>query len=60
MESTRNADYPRDLCIHDLIEEQVKRTPEAIAVQFEEESLTYKELDRTRGSTGRKADRPGS
>jgi amino acid adenylation domain-containing protein/thioester reductase-like protein len=38
-------DYPRDLCIHDLIAEQVKRTPDATAVRFENESLTYKELD---------------
>ena len=38
-------EYPRDLCIHDLIQEQAKRTPEAIAVRFEEESLTYAELD---------------
>ncbi len=38
-------DYPRDLCIHELIQEQVKRTPKAIAVQFQDESLTYKELD---------------
>ena len=40
------ADYPRDLCIHDLIQGQVIRTPDAIAVQFEEESLTYQELDK--------------
>ncbi len=38
-------DYPRDLCIHHLIQEQVKRTPNAVAVQFENESLTYQELD---------------
>jgi len=38
-------DYPRDLCIHDLIQEQVKRTPDAIAVQFETKRLTYKELN---------------
>ncbi|MBE0684226.1 MAG: amino acid adenylation domain-containing protein [Anaerolineales bacterium] len=38
-------DYPRELCIHDLFQEQVKRTPNAVAVQFESQSLTYKELD---------------
>ncbi|HSB00522.1 MAG TPA: amino acid adenylation domain-containing protein, partial [Anaerolineales bacterium] len=38
-------DYPRDLCIHDLIQEQVRRTPDAIAVQFEDESLTYEKLN---------------
>ncbi|MEW6083605.1 MAG: amino acid adenylation domain-containing protein [Chloroflexota bacterium] len=39
------ADYPRDLCVHELIEAQVKRTPDAVAVQFENQSLTYKELN---------------
>ncbi|MBC7878685.1 MAG: amino acid adenylation domain-containing protein [Anaerolineales bacterium] len=39
-------DYPREFRIHDLIQEQVKRTPNAVAVQFEEKSLTYKELDK--------------
>ena len=39
-------DYPRDFCIHDLIQEQVKRTPKAIAIQYEDQSLTYKELDK--------------
>ncbi|MFO0762765.1 MAG: amino acid adenylation domain-containing protein [Byssovorax sp.] len=40
------ADYPRDLCAHQLFEEQVERTPGAIAVVFEGFSLTYRELDR--------------
>ncbi len=39
-------DYPRDLCIHELIQEQAKRTPEAVAVQYEDNRLTYQELDR--------------
>jgi amino acid adenylation domain-containing protein/thioester reductase-like protein len=39
-------DYPRELCIHELILEQVERTPESVAVQFENESLTYQELDK--------------
>ena len=39
-------DYPRELCIHELIQEQVKRTPNAIAVKFEDEVLTYKQLDK--------------
>jgi amino acid adenylation domain-containing protein len=38
-------DYPRDLCIHQLIEQQVERTPEAIAVVFEEEQISYRELN---------------
>jgi amino acid adenylation domain-containing protein len=40
------ASYPTDLCIPDLIEAQVARTPNAIAAIFEEERITYAELDR--------------
>ncbi|NLS92893.1 MAG: amino acid adenylation domain-containing protein [Planctomycetaceae bacterium] len=39
-------DYPRDKCIHQLFEEQVERTPDAVAVVFEGEQLTYRELNR--------------
>ena len=39
------SDYPKDFCIHELVEAQVERTPEAIAVQFEGEQLTYQELN---------------
>src|SRR5947207_3960398 len=35
----------QDLCIHELIEQQVERTPERIAVVFEEAALTYRDLD---------------
>ncbi|NEO29894.1 MAG: amino acid adenylation domain-containing protein [Symploca sp. SIO3C6] len=38
-------DYPQDKCIHQLFEEQVERTPDAVAVVFEREELTYKELN---------------
>ncbi|MDB9432748.1 MupA/Atu3671 family FMN-dependent luciferase-like monooxygenase [Microcystis aeruginosa] len=38
-------DYPQDLCIHQLFEAQVERTPDAIALVFEEQSLTYSELN---------------
>ena len=37
--------YPREQCVHELFEEQVKKTPDSIAVVFEEESLTYRQLD---------------
>jgi amino acid adenylation domain-containing protein/non-ribosomal peptide synthase protein (TIGR01720 family) len=40
------ADYPRDLCVHQLFERQVERTPDAVAIVSEDEQLTYKELDR--------------
>ena len=38
-------DYPKDKTIVDLFEEQVKKTPDNIAVVFEDQKLTYKELN---------------
>ncbi|MBC8095367.1 MAG: non-ribosomal peptide synthetase, partial [Akkermansiaceae bacterium] len=38
-------EFPRDKGIHQLIEEQVQRTPNATAVIFEHERLTYRELN---------------
>ncbi|MEQ9407226.1 MAG: amino acid adenylation domain-containing protein [Fuerstiella sp.] len=38
-------DYPRDQCIHELFEAQVASTPDAVAVEFEGEVLTYSELN---------------
>ncbi|MDJ0505621.1 MAG: amino acid adenylation domain-containing protein, partial [Nostocales cyanobacterium LE14-WE12] len=38
-------DYPANKCIHQLFEEQVERTPNAVAVTYENESLTYRELN---------------
>ncbi|MEW6737627.1 MAG: amino acid adenylation domain-containing protein, partial [Acidobacteriota bacterium] len=37
--------YPQDLCIHQLFEAQVERTPQAIAVIFDNQQLTYLELN---------------
>ncbi len=37
--------YPQDKCIHELFEEQVQRTPDAVAVVFENQQLTYQELN---------------
>ena len=39
------ADYPLEACIHHLFEAQVERTPDAVAVVFENEQLTYRELN---------------
>jgi amino acid adenylation domain-containing protein len=40
-----HADYPRQ-CVHQLIEAQATRTPDAVAVVFEDRWLTYRELNR--------------
>lgn len=37
--------YPAGLCLHELFEAQVERTPEAVALVFEGKSLTYKGLN---------------
>jgi amino acid adenylation domain-containing protein len=39
------ADYPKDRGIHKLFEEQAERTPDAIAVTFEAQQLTYRDLN---------------
>ncbi|MDX2093751.1 MAG: amino acid adenylation domain-containing protein, partial [Kofleriaceae bacterium] len=38
-------DYPRDTCLHELVEAQVDRSPEAIALVLDGSELTYQELD---------------
>ncbi|NEO49170.1 MAG: amino acid adenylation domain-containing protein, partial [Moorea sp. SIO4A3] len=38
-------DYPKDKCIHQLFEEQVEKTPDAVAVVFEGQLLTYSQLN---------------
>ncbi|HYR08135.1 MAG TPA: amino acid adenylation domain-containing protein, partial [Longimicrobium sp.] len=40
-----DAEYPADRCIHELFEAQAARTPDVVALRFEEESLTYRELN---------------
>jgi len=38
-------EHPGDKCIHQLFEEQVERTPVAVAVMFERQTMTYSELN---------------
>ncbi|HKQ04618.1 MAG TPA: AMP-binding protein [Blastocatellia bacterium] len=40
------ADYPKDLCLHELFEQQVEQTPEAVAVICHDARLSYRELNR--------------
>ena len=37
--------YPRNVCLHELFEAQVERTPEAVAVVCTDQHLTYRELN---------------
>ncbi|HEX2094410.1 MAG TPA: amino acid adenylation domain-containing protein, partial [Longimicrobiaceae bacterium] len=39
------AEYPAHLCVHQLFETQAERTPDAVAVVYEGEALTYSELN---------------
>ncbi len=39
------AAHPKDKCLHELFEAQARHTPEAVAVMFGEQSLTYRELN---------------
>jgi len=39
-------EYPKEKCIHELFEEQVEKRPEAVAVVYEDQQLTYGELNR--------------
>ncbi|BAY66479.1 amino acid adenylation domain-containing protein [Calothrix brevissima NIES-22] len=38
-------DYPQDRCIHQLFEQQVELTPDAVAVVFQDHQLTYGQLN---------------
>ncbi len=40
-----DSEYPQYKCIHQLFEEQVEKNPDAIAVVFEQEQLTYAQLN---------------
>lgn len=41
-----SAPFPEDQCLHQLFESQVERTPESTALIFENEQLSYREVNR--------------
>jgi len=43
--NARDTHYAEGICLHQLFEAQVERTPEAIAIIFEQKSLTYQALN---------------
>ena len=47
-------EYPRDKTVVELFEEQVKKTPDNIALVFEDEKLTYAELNARANSLAHK------
>jgi non-ribosomal peptide synthetase component F len=46
------AEYPTDKCIHQLFAAQVEKTPDAVAVVFENQQLTYRELNQKANQLG--------
>jgi amino acid adenylation domain-containing protein len=40
------ADYARDSCVHELFERRAEERPDAVAVEFDDERVTYRQLDR--------------
>ncbi|HLZ53309.1 MAG TPA: amino acid adenylation domain-containing protein, partial [Verrucomicrobiae bacterium] len=40
-----DTEFPRDKCIHQLFEDQAGRTPDAVALAFADDTLTYRELN---------------
>lgn len=43
--NTTEADYPQDVRLHQLFEQQVQHTPDAVAVANEDAELSYRELN---------------
>ena len=40
-----DVEYPKDKTVHELFEDQVAKTPDNIAVEYEGDNLTYRELN---------------
>lgn len=44
--NSQNITFPVEQAIHQIFENQVTKSPEAVAIEFEDQSLTYSELNR--------------
>ena len=51
--NSSKVDYPKDKLLIELFEEQVEKTPDNIAVIFENEKLSYEQLNKKANSVGR-------
>ncbi|MEH2140423.1 amino acid adenylation domain-containing protein [Nostoc sp.] len=54
-----SAAHPINRCIHQLFEEQVKKTPQALAVVYDNQQLTYEELNQQANKIARYLQRLG-
>jgi amino acid adenylation domain-containing protein len=43
--NSTESEYPTDKCIHQLFEEKAEQTPNAVAVVFKDQELTYQQLN---------------
>jgi len=43
--NAKQVDFPRDMCLHELFERRVDDNPHAVAVVFDDESMSYGELE---------------
>lgn len=48
-----SADFPSDKCLNSLVEEQVARSPDAVAIVSNDHRLTYRELNRRANQVAR-------
>ena len=55
-----SAEYPRAVCLHELVEAQAQRCPDKVAVVFGNERLTYRELNERANQLARELKKHGA
>ncbi len=53
------SDFPQDICVHQLLEQQVEKYPQATALQFGDEKMTYEAFNRNVNQMARYLDNKG-